>query len=272
MIMNGFLQPGPHYTIATWNVNSVNARREHVLRFLDTTDRPDQNLDVLFLQELKSEKSELISPLFSQHTCGQKSYNGVAILTRGSSLLIQDKLDDAQDDTQARYLEIEWNGLRLINIYLPNGNPIESEKFTYKLNWMNRLYRRLKYLRERNIPFLVGGDFNVIPEDIDCFDPVLWREDALFHPKTLQMWRAIINLGIVDSYRVLHPNERQAYSFWDYQRGAWQNDLGIRIDHFLLSPSLTDRLIDCKIDRIPRSWDRPSDHTPVIVKITKCIA
>ncbi len=252
--------------IASWNVNSIKARQDHVIKFLN-----EKKPDVLFLQELKGESLPPLSGAYQVNFVGQKTYNGVAILTRkGSPLLISSSLAGDADDLQARYLEMDWNGIRLINIYLPNGNPvsIDSEKFPYKIKWMSRLYNRLKELREQDIPFLVGGDFNVIPQDMDCYDPAAWVGDALFHPETHKMWRMLLNLGLYDAYRILYPNQREAYTFWDYQGGAWPRNRGIRIDHFLLSPAIADRLLSCSIDRTPREWDKASDHTPILIELS----
>ena len=132
---------------------------------------------------------------------------------------------------------------------------------------MDRLYLRLRTLREQNIPFVIGGDFNIIPEDRDCYDPAAWSGDALFVPESRAKFRKLLNLGLTDAFRV-HNHDAHQYTFWDYQAGAWQRDLGIRIDHFLMSPAITDRLVGCSIDRTPRGWDKASDHTPVILEIS----
>lgn len=248
--------------IVSWNVNSAKARAEHIRRYLD-----EEQPDVLFLQELKGETLPEISPDYSQIYKGQKAYNGVAILSRTPATLITDKLDGDESDEQARYLEAEWQGLRLINIYLPNGNPLGTDKFDYKIKWMQRLFYKLNELSSSRIPFLVGGDFNIIPEGRDCYDPVLWRGDALFHPDSVHQFRRLLNLGLTDALRVFNQND-DVYSFWDYQAGAWPRNKGIRIDHFLTSPSITDRLTGCRIDKAPRGWDSPSDHTPIILELS----
>jgi exodeoxyribonuclease-3 len=143
-----------------------------------------------------------------------------------------------------------------------------TEKFDYKINWMKRLFERLSELRAARIPFLIGGDFNVIPEDKDCYDPALWKGDALYHPDTIQQFRKLKNLGLTDALRVFNQ-DAETYTFWDYQAGAWPRNKGIRIDHFLTSPTITDRLISCTIDKTPRGWDTPSDHTPIVLEIAK---
>lgn len=249
------------FKIASWNVNSIKARLTHVQHFLD-----DQKPDVLFLQELKGEVFPDISNDYHVLFKGQKAYNGVAILSRTPATLILDRLDGDDADYQARYLEVDWNNIRLINIYLPNGNPLETDKFDYKIKWMERLFDKLNELRMARISFLIGGDFNVIPEDRDCFDPNLWRNDALYHPKTVQQFRRLINLGLTDAFRVFHKNAEE-YTFWDYQAGAWPRNKGIRIDHFLTSPTLTDRLINCTTDKPQRDKDSPPDHVPIILEI-----
>lgn len=255
------------FKIVSWNVNSIKARLEHVQTFLK-----DGYPDILFIQELKGESLPDISESYDAFFVGQKAYNGVATLIKkgsGAAQVIMNRLPGDDEDEQARYLEMDWNGIRLINIYLPNGNPVESEKFPYKIGWMDRLHRRLSDLREERIPFLVGGDFNVIPEGIDCYNPTAWFGDALFHPTTHKEWHKLLNLGLVDAFRVLHGSKTQAYTFWDYQNGAWPKDNGIRIDHFLLSPALSDRLISCEINKTPRGWEKASDHTPILVEISE---
>ncbi len=249
--------------IATWNVNSIKARTGHAQRWLERVQP-----DFLCLQELKGlEFPHDAFEGYKIHAVGQKAYNGVAILSNSSFDVILEKLPGDEADEQARYLEIQTaDGLRLINIYLPNGNPWPGEKFDYKMRWMDRLYARLKELREDEIPFVVTGDFNVIPEARDCWDPKIWANDALYRLETRAKFRALLNLGLTDAFRALNQNDHQ-YTFWDYQAGSWQKDWGIRIDHFLLSPPVTDRLISCTIDKEPRGEDSPSDHTPVILTI-----
>lgn len=249
--------------IATWNVNSIKARTTHARRWLERV-RPD----FLCLQELKGlEFPREAFEGYEIRAVGQKAYNGVAILANSSFEVILEKLPGDDTDEQARYLEIRAaDGLRLINIYLPNGNPWPGEKFDYKMRWMDRLHARLKELREAEIPFVVTGDFNVIPEAIDCWDPKVWANDALYRIETRQKFRTFLNLGLTDAFRALNSKEGQ-YTFWDYQAGCWQKDRGIRIDHFLLSPPVTDRLVSCIIDKEPRGEDSPSDHTPVILTI-----
>ena len=192
----------------------------------------------------------------------QKSYNGVAILSRQNIDLVHNALPGNDNDEQARYLEADINGVRVINIYLPNGNPVDTEKFSYKLEWMEHLYQRLQTLVKENVPFAIGGDFNVIPEDQDCYDPKAWHGDALFRPESRSMLRRYINLGLTDALRVNNTKSKE-YTFWDYQAGAWPKNNGIRIDHFLLSPELADRLESCSINKTPRGWEKPSDHTPI---------
>lgn len=249
-------------TIASWNVNSIKARLPHVQDFLDS-----QKLNIIFLQELKGEVLPEISDKYHSYFKGQKAYNGVAIISDTPLTFISDTLAGDDTDTQARFLECETpEGLRLINIYLPNGNPLGTEKFEYKIKWLQRLFDRLNELRAKNIPFIIGGDFNIIPEDKDCFDPTLWRNDALYHPETVKQFRRLLNLGLTDAFRVFNQNAEE-YTFWDYQAGAWPRNRGIRIDHFLTSPAVTDRLINCTIDKTQRAKDSPSDHVPIIVEI-----
>lgn len=251
--------------IFSWNINSVRARAAHVEKLLEA-----QRPDVLFLQETKTDdfpSATLQKFGYEMYARGQKTYNGVAILSRKPLKILNNALPGDKTDAQARFLEAETDGLRLINIYVPNGNPVDSEKFPYKLRWLERLCMYLKTLRDQRIPFLVGGDFNIIPEDKDCFDPVLWSGDALFRMETRRLWRRMLHLGLTDAYRMFDERPH-AYTFWDYQAGCWPADKGIRIDHFLLSPEIADRAQRCWIDRAPRGWDKPSDHTPIGVDIS----
>lgn len=250
--------------IVTWNVNSLKARLNHVLRFIN-----EAQPDILMLQELKGiEFAEDIFEEKGYKSCAvtQKTYNGVAILSRAAFEVVHRTLPGFDEDPHARYLEIQTGGFNLINIYLPNGNPAPGEKYDYKLAWMDRLYSRLKTLRVQETPFVIGGDFNVIPQPKDCYSPKAWENDALFMLQTRQAFRRYINLGLTDAYRIFHQMAG-AYTFWDYQGGAWPKDHGIRIDHFLLSPEMADRAVNCNIDKIPRGWEKPSDHTPVILEI-----
>jgi exodeoxyribonuclease-3 len=253
--------------IATWNVNSIKARLPNVLAWLE-----DAKPDVLLLQELKCETEsfpalEFQSIGFKTHALGQKTYNGVAILSRHNIDDVREGLPGDDADTQARYVEATINGFRIASIYLPNGNPCPGEKFDYKLGWMKRLKTHAAKLLQDEHPVILGGDFNIIPENIDVHDPKDWEADALFHPQSRAAWREIVQLGYTDAFRVLHPHKTHAYSYWDYQAGAWQRDAGIRIDHFLLSPEATDRMTNCFIDPTPRGKDKASDHTPVLVAV-----
>ena len=171
-----------------------------------------------------------------------------------------------ETDSHARYLETTIGDLRVINIYLPNGNPIGTERFEYKLAWMDRLKKRLISLKQQTVPMVVGGDFNVIPEDIDCFSPKYWKKDALFQPEPRERFREFINLGYLDALRHFHK-EPGHYTFWEYFLDHWAHNRGIRIDHFLVSSSLEKRMTECTIDKGPRGLPKPSDHTPILLTI-----
>jgi exodeoxyribonuclease-3 len=165
-------------------------------------------------------------------------------------------------DLQARYIEARFGDVRVASIYLPNGNPVGTEKYPYKLGWMDRLYQRARLLLETEQPFVLAGDYNICPTDADVYDPVGWREDALCRPESRARFRSLVHLGLTDAFRALNA-EPHRYSFWDYQAGRWHRDEGLRIDHLLLSPQAADRLEACDIDRGPRGAERASDHTPV---------
>ena len=251
--------------IASWNVNSIRARLDHVMAWLKSREP-----DVLLLQELKGTDfpSLAFQALgYQSFAVTQKAYNGVAILARAPLEAILTTLAGDETDSHARFLAAIVQGVRVVNIYLPNGNPVGSDKFAYKLAWMDRLQQQLKLWREEDLPVLVGGDFNVIPEDIDCHKPESWIHDALFQPESRDRFRALLDLGYTDAFRALHPGEGGHFTFWDYFRQAFEKNRGIRIDHFLLSPALASRLESCEIDKEPRRQEKPSDHTPIVVKL-----
>jgi exodeoxyribonuclease III len=251
--------------VASWNVNSIRARLDHV-----TTWLKHQQPDVLLMQELKADEfpSLVFKALgYESAAVTQKAYNGVAVLSRYPIQTINTTLAGDEADSHARYLEMTIEGLRVVNIYLPNGNPVRSEKFIYKLAWMDRLIKEMTAWREQGLPVLVGGDFNVIPEDIDCHKPSSWVRDALFQPESRARYRALLALGYTDAFRALHPDEGGQFTYWDYFRQAFEHNRGVRIDHFLLSPNVAERLESCQIDRGPRALEKPSDHTPIIVEL-----
>ena len=256
--------------IATWNVNSVKARLPLVTGWLESA-RPD----VLLLQELKCETAAFPGDAFAALgyeglVAGQKAYNGVALLARRGLALADAVLalpGDAED-LQARYVEATVAGVRVASLYLPNGNPVASEKYPYKLRWMERLRVHAAGLLAAGGPLVLGGDFNIIPEPGDVYAPAEWTEDALFRLESRRAFRALLHLGFTDAFRALHPDAERAWTFWDYQAGRWPRDQGLRIDHFLLSPPAADRLAACTIDRAPRGQEKASDHTPVVLELT----
>ncbi|MBI1215385.1 MAG: exodeoxyribonuclease III [Alphaproteobacteria bacterium] len=252
--------------IATWNINSINARLPNVLRWLE-----EQSPDVLLMQELKCTDDKFPAEDFRKAgyesaVHGQKSWNGVAILSKRPIEKVVSGLPGDKNDEQARYIEATVRGVRVASIYLPNGNPVDTEKYPYKLGWMDRLTAHAKELLAQEAPTVLGGDYNVIPEDRDCFDPALWAEDALFRLESRKKLRELVYLGYTDAFRACNDDDHQ-YSFWDYQGGAWPQNHGIRIDHLLLSPQAADGLEGCAIDKTPRGWEKASDHTPVVVQL-----
>jgi len=248
--------------IATWNVNSVKARLKHVCEYLKLAEP-----DILLLQELKLTeenfpKLEIEALGYNTAVVGQKTYNGVAILSKSPIEVLHTELPGDPSDKQARYIEAFTGGVRVASIYLPNGNPVDTEKYPYKLGFMERLHAHAAELLEGEDTFVLGGDYNAIPEPGDVYDAEAWEGDALYRPETRAAWRKIVYLGLTDAFRALNSGIG-LYSFWDYQRGAWQKDNGIRIDHLMLSPQAADLLTASGIDRTPRGWEKPSDHTPV---------
>jgi exodeoxyribonuclease-3 len=255
--------------IATWNVNSVRQRTEHLLRYLR-----DAKPDVLCLQELKCvdaafPHTEVEAEGYNAAVHGQKGFNGVAILAK-APIEAAPGLPGGPDDEQARYIEaVVPNGdgiVRVASIYLPNGNPPQTGKYSYKLAFMDRLIAHAKTLLALEEPLVLAGDYNVIPTPNDAADPAAWEGDALFLPETRARFRGLLNLGLTDALRAT-TDAASLYTFWDYQAGAWQRGKGIRIDHLLLSPQAADRLIEVKIDKERRAEEKPSDHVPVEITL-----
>jgi exodeoxyribonuclease-3 len=257
--------------IATWNVNSVNARLDTVLRWFRETSP-----DVACLQEIKCVDEKFPREAFESlgynvAVNGQKTYNGVALLSKSPLEDIRRGLPGDDGDDHARYLEAVVSGptpVRVATIYLPNGNPIGTEKFAYKLAWMQRLRAHARELLALEERLVLAGDYNVIPEPGDCEDPAAWVGDALFQPESRSAYRGLKWLGLTDAYMQM-DGAPGGYTFWDYQAGAWQRNNGIRIDHVLLSPQAADALTGCMIHRDVRGWDKPSDHVPLVIELSE---
>lgn len=252
--------------IASWNVNSAKARQDHILDYLKAG-----SADVLLIQETKTQDVNFPVDLYQDAGWnvvfhGQKSYNGVAIAARQPLTDVMSGLPGDAEDEQARYMEATIDGVRVATIYLPNGNPAPGPKFDYKLAWMERLNKRAEELLRDEIPVVLAGDFNVIPQDIDCYDPPGWEGDALTRAESRAAFNRLSLLGYTDALRACHPGQ-VLYSYWDYQAGAWQKDNGVRIDHLMLSPEAADKLVVAKVDKGPRGLEKPSDHTPVWVEL-----
>jgi exodeoxyribonuclease-3 len=250
--------------IATWNVNSVRARRRHLLDWLGRPDAPD----IVLLQELKTEEAafpamEVRAAGYHALVVGQKGYNGVAILSRAPAVERLRALPGDEADNQARYVEAECGGLIVACVYCPNGNPVGSAKFAYKLAWMDRLARHAETLFATERPVVIGGDWNICPTAEDAWDEKAMAADALCQPESRAAWRRLIWAGWTDSWRALNPPPARGYTYWDYQGGAWAQDHGLRIDALVLSPVAAERLAAAGVDRAPRALDGASDHTPV---------
>jgi len=249
--------------ITTYNLNGIRARLPRLLEWLER-----EKSDVVCLQELKCADDSL--PIADIEAAGygavwhgQKGFNGVAILARGAAPeLRQVGLPGDPDDTHSRYIEAEVGGIVVASIYLPNGNPVGTDKFDYKLKWMERLRARAAELLVSERPTILAGDFNVVPEDRDVFSIKAASNDALVQPETRAEWRQLIHQGWTDMLRAFHPDDDRLYTFWDYTAGCWQRDAGFRIDHLLCSPEAADRVTGAGVDRWARGEEKASDHAP----------
>ena len=255
--------------IVSWNVNSVRARIDNVLEYVKA-EKPD----TLLLQEIKTENINFPSNDFKKlgyesYVFGQKSYNGVAFISEVKINNI--RVDFINDDLkQSRVIccdaKINQKKIKIINIYVPNGNPINTDKYKYKINWLNKFLKSIKktLVNEKNI--IIAGDFNIIPEEIDVYDHTRYLNDALFKIEIRKIFRELLNYGFKDVFRLINKT-RQEYTFWDYMAGSWQKNYGMRIDHFLVSDNLLENIKAIKINTKPRSKTKPSDHTPIELEI-----
>ena len=255
--------------ISSWNVNSVRARIENIKSYL-LKYKPD----ILMMQEIKTEDvnfpyDDFSSMDYESYVFGQKSYNGVAIISKMKlknirTDLIKDKLK--QSRIISAELEYKKKIIQLINIYTPNGNPVDTDKYTYKKNWLDSLIKLLKSSLKKNQNIIIGGDFNIIPAAEDVYNYKSFEDDALYRLEIRKKFREILNLGFNDVYRYLYP-DKEGYTFWDYMRGAWQKNNGMRIDHFLVSNSIIKHIKNIKINTYPRGKEKPSDHTPIELEL-----
>lgn len=253
--------------IATYNVNGVNGRLPVLLRWLD-----EAKPDIVCLQELKAPQEKFPEQAIADAGYqviwhGQKSWNGVAILSRKAKIEeICRALPGDPEDLHSRYIEAKIDGLTIGCLYLPNGNPAPGPKFDYKLGWFKRLADHAKTLLAKDVPVILTGDYNVMPTELDVYKPERWVDDALFRPETRAAFKNLVDQGWTDAIRKLHPDEK-IYTFWDYFRDAYGRNAGLRIDHFLLSPHVAKKLVSAGVDRHVRGWEKTSDHAPVWIEI-----
>lgn len=253
--------------IATFNINGIKARLPRLIEWLSETQP-----DVACLQEIKTSdetfpEQDIRDAGYGCIWHGQKGFNGVAVLARGADPVeIQRGLSGEPEDEHSRYLEAEVNGVRIASIYLPNGNPQPGPKFDYKLRWMERLRARAAEIWAEEVPAVLAGDYNVIPQDQDVYSVAAMQDDALMQPESRAAYRRLLGDGWTDALASRHPNGG-IWTYWDYQAGAWQRDAGFRIDHFLLSPAAADRLSDAQVDKVYRGREKASDHAPVWIQL-----
>jgi exodeoxyribonuclease-3 len=253
--------------IATYNVNGVNGRLPVLLRWLK-----EAKPDIVCLQELKAPQEKFPEKAISDvgyHAIwhGQKSWNGVAILSRSGQLQeVRRVLPGDPEDSHSRYIEAMVDGITLGCLYLPNGNPYPGPRFDYKLAWFKRFSAHAKKLLAKNTPVVLAGDYNVMPTELDVYKPERWVDDALFRKEVRSAFKRLVGQGWTDAVRTLYPDQK-IYTFWDYFRNAYTRDAGLRIDHFLLSPHVASRLRKAGVDRHVRGWEKTSDHAPVWIEI-----
>jgi len=255
--------------ISSWNVNSVRARIENIKEYLKK-----YSPDILIMQEIKTEDinfpyDEFKNLKYESHVFGQKSYNGVAIISKKKLENIRtDLIKDKLKQSRIISAEIKYNkkNIQLINIYTPNGNPVDTEKYFYKKVWLDTLIKTLKKISKKNENIILGGDFNIIPSAEDVYNAKSFEDDALYRLEIRKKLREMINLGFHDAFRHIN-NDKEGYTFWDYMRGAWQKNNGMRIDHFLVSNSLLSNVKNVKINKDPRGKEKPSDHTPIEIEL-----
>jgi exodeoxyribonuclease-3 len=255
--------------ISSWNVNSVRARIENIKEYIKKFSP-----DILMMQEIKTPNEtypydDIKSLKYESCVFGQKSYNGVAIISKkriqnAKNDIFKDKLK--QSRIMTAIVKHKNKNIQIINIYTPNGNPVDTDKYSYKIYWLDSLTKILKKILRENENIIIGGDFNIIPAAEDVYNPKNYENDALFRLEIRKKLREIINLGFHDAYRHIHP-EKEGYTFWDYTSGAWQKNNGMRIDHFLVSNSLINIIKDVKINKYPRGKTKPSDHTPIEIEL-----
>ncbi|MEJ7626858.1 MAG: exodeoxyribonuclease III [Ferruginibacter sp.] len=254
--------------LATYNVNGVNGRLPVLLRWLE-----EEEPDVVCLQELKAPQEKfpekaILDAGYKAIWHGQKSWNGVAILSRGNEITeVRRDLPGNIEDMHSRYIEAIVNDMLICCLYLPNGNPAPGPKFDYKLEWFDRLTKHAAKLFKSKVPVVIAGDFNVMPTELDVYKPERWVDDALFRPEVRMAFKKIMKQGWSDALRKLHPDET-IYTFWDYFRNAYGRNAGLRIDHFLLNPELDKRLVAAGVDRHVRGWEKTSDHAPVWIELS----
>ncbi len=255
--------------IATYNVNGINGRLPVLLRWLK-----EAKPDVVCLQELKASddkfpRQALLDAGYHAVWHGQKSWNGVAILSRNENIREYSRcLPGDDEDSHSRYIEATVNGMLICCLYLPNGNPSPGPKFDYKMEWFKRLQKHAKYLLKLKLPIILVGDFNVMPTELDVYKPERWVDDALFRPEVRKAFKSLVDQGWTDAIRKLHPNDI-IYTFWDYFRNAYGRNAGLRLDHFLLSPDVAQRLKKANVDKEVRGWEKASDHAPVWIELKK---
>ncbi len=255
--------------ISSWNVNSVRARIENIKEYIKKFSP-----DILMMQEIKTPNEsypyddfKLLN--YENYVFGQKSYNGVAIVSKKKLINTQnDIFKDKNAQSRIIQAEVKYKKkiINLINIYTPNGNPVDTDKYEYKLYWLDSLIKKIKSLSGKNENIIIGGDFNIIPSSEDVHNPKSYEDDALFRLEIRKKLRQLINLGFHDAYRYIYP-DKEGYTFWDYTSGAWQKNNGMRIDHFLVSNSLINIVKNVQINKFPRGRQKPSDHTPIEIEL-----